>query len=46
MIVLCPACGWETKEHEPDWIADREVVRELCEECHRELHGDDETRYP
>jgi hypothetical protein len=46
VIVQCPACGWESYEPSPDWLKDQETVEDLCDECHRELHGGDESRLP
>jgi hypothetical protein len=46
MIVVCPACGYETHDPEPDWIADTEVVEECCEACAREWYGDDDAGLP
>jgi hypothetical protein len=40
MIVVCPACGYETHDPEPDWIADTETVEEVCEACEREFYED------
>lgn len=46
MIVQCPACQWESYEPSPDWLTDHETVEELCDACHRELHGSDEAGLP
>lgn len=46
MITCCPACGFEVIEPEPEWVAEREVLEELCDPCARELHGDDDSRVP
>ena len=41
MIVVCPACQYETHDPEPDWIADTEVIEELCSHCEAELYVDE-----
>lgn len=46
MIVQCPACEHEVYEPSPEWLSDQEIVEELCDDCHRELHAEDESRVP
>lgn len=45
-VTVCPSCGFEVREPEPEWVDEMEIYSELCDHCSREFHGDDETRVP
>lgn len=39
-IVICPCCGWETMDPEPEWVDERLEIEEVCESCEREFYAD------
>jgi NMD protein affecting ribosome stability and mRNA decay len=39
-VVICPVCGHETKDPEPEWLDAGEVIEEVCSDCEREWYAD------